>query len=298
MLESGAHQAASGRGSTHSGVTCHPTPAAKHLLLGCWPTQVFRALWIGPNALSVHPAPGKIVSVGGHKMHIYCTGSGSPTIVLEAGGQNDSVIWRGVQPALSRTTRVCAYDRAGFGWSDAQPGPRDADHIAAELHQLLLQTGITGPVVLMGHSIGGIFLRDYVTHYPTNVVGIVFVDSSTPFQYKNPAMKVAGSGPPSWVFNLAMIVGVPRLLGMCGSMQGVGDHTKKLQAEAICRLHNSAFAEVDSIDLSSQQTLNSGPYGALPILIISHDPSKQLPANPSQRDFDRQNAWSQMQEDL
>jgi pimeloyl-ACP methyl ester carboxylesterase len=166
-------------------------------------------------------------------MHIYCTGSGSLTIVLEAGGQNDSVIWRGVQPALSRTTRVCAYDRAGFGWSDAQPGPRDADHIAAELHQLLLQTGITGPVVLMGHSVGGIFLRDYVTHYPTNVVGIVFVDSSTPFQNKNPAMKLAGSGPPSWVFNLAMIAGVPRLIGMCGSMQGVEGHTMKLQAEAI-----------------------------------------------------------------
>jgi pimeloyl-ACP methyl ester carboxylesterase len=115
------------------------------------------------NAIAVHhfwainPAPGKIVSVGGHKMHIYCTLSGSLTIILEAGGQNDSVIWRGVQPPLSRTTRVCAYDRAGFGWSDAQPGPRDADHIAAELHQLLLQTGITGPVVLMGHSIGGIF---------------------------------------------------------------------------------------------------------------------------------------------
>jgi pimeloyl-ACP methyl ester carboxylesterase len=173
---------------------------------------------------ALHPAPGMIVDVDGRKMHIDCTGSGSPTIVLEAGGENDSLIWRGVQPALSRTTRVCAYDRAGLGWSDVLPGPRDADHIAAELHQLLQQTGITGPVILMGHSIGGIFLRDYVTHYPTNVAGIVFIDSSTPFQDKNPAMKLAGSGPPLWIFNLAMIVGVPRLIGMCGGMQDVGDH--------------------------------------------------------------------------
>jgi pimeloyl-ACP methyl ester carboxylesterase len=174
--------------------------------------------------LGASSCPGMIVDVDGRKMHIDCTGSGSPTIVLEAGGENDSLIWRGVQPAPSRTTRVCAYDRAGLGWSDVQPGPRDADHIAAELHQLLQQTGITGPVILMGHSIGGIFLRDYVTHYPTNVAGIVFIDSSTPFQDKNPAMKLAGSGPPLWIFNLAMIVGVPRLIGMCGGMQDVGDH--------------------------------------------------------------------------
>jgi pimeloyl-ACP methyl ester carboxylesterase len=259
------------------------------------------------NAIALHhfwalnPAPGAFYAVNGHRMHIYCTGSGSPTIVLEAGGGNDSVIWRGVQPALSKTTLVCAYDRAGSGWSDAQPGPRDADHIADELHQLLLQAGITGPVVLMGHSIGGIFLRDYATRYPADMAGLIFVDSSTPLQNRNPAFKLTGgAGPPPWVFNLAMIAGVPRLIGMCSEgTQGVGDHTRKLQAEAICRLHYSAMsAEVDSIDQSGQQTVHSGPYGALPILIISHDPSKQMSKHPTQRDFDRQIAWSQMQEDL
>src|ERR1700733_8916578 len=113
------------------------------------------------NAIAVrsfwsrNPAPGKIVDVGGSGMHIDCTGNGSPVLILEAGGQNDSTIWRGVQPALAKTTTVCAYDRAGSGWSDTQPGPRDADHIAAELRQLLLQAGIKAPIVLMGHSIGG-----------------------------------------------------------------------------------------------------------------------------------------------
>ena len=97
-----------------------------------------------------------------------------------------------------------------------------------------------------------------------------------------------------------MIVGVPRLIGMCsGGAQGGRDQTKKIQAEAICRLHYSAmFAEVDSFDQSSRQTVHSGPYGALPILIISHDPAKQMPAHPTQQDFNRQSAWSQMQEDL
>jgi pimeloyl-ACP methyl ester carboxylesterase len=139
-------------------------------------------------------------------MHIYCTGSGSPAIVLEAGGGNDSVIWRGVQPPLAKTTRVCAYDRTGSGWSDAQPGPRDADHIADELHQLSLRAGITGPVVLMGHSIGGIFLRDYATRYPENIAGLIFVDSSTPLQNRNPAFNLnGGTGPPPWAFHLAML---------------------------------------------------------------------------------------------
>ncbi len=257
------------------------------------------------NAIAIHhfwarnPPPGQIVAVGGHKMHIYCTGSGSPAIILEAGGGSDSVAWRGVQPALSKTTRVCSYDRAGHGWSDPLPGPRDADHIAAELHQLLLQTGISGPVVLMGQSNGGVYLRDYATRYPAEVAGLILVDSATPLQSRNPALKLGGPGPPPWLMSLAMILGVPRLMGMCGSAQGVPGDPRKLQAEDICRLHYSVMsAETEAFDESGQQTVHSGPYGALPILIISHDPGKQLPQHPTQQDLDRENAWTRMQEDL
>jgi pimeloyl-ACP methyl ester carboxylesterase len=265
------------------------------------------------NAIAVHsfwsrnPAPGKLVDVDGYRMHIDCTGSGSPTLILEAGGQNDSTIWTGVQPALSKTTRVCSYDRAGLGWSDTQPTPRDADHIAAELHRLLLQAGIASPIVLMGHSIGGIYIRDYVTHYPADVAGLVFVDSSTPFQDKNPAfIRAAQAGghsnfqTPAWLYNLALIVGVPRLLGMCTAWPGPDATLNKLRAEDICRLRTAAFSEVDiqTFDLSSQQTVNSRSFGTLPILILSHDPAKSLPAKPSQAELNRQNAWSQMQDDL
>ena len=258
---------------------------------------------------SHNPAPGRIVDVGGHRMHIDCTGSGSPVLILEAGGQNDSTIWRGVQPALSKTTTVCSYDRAGYGWSDTQPSPRDADHIADELHQLLVRAGIKGPVVLMGHSIGGIFIRDYVTHHPGDVAGLVFVDSATPFQEKNAAL-VRATPPKTnvdtvvdfiskpWTLNLAVVAGTPRLLGMCGSARNPPDDIEKLQHEEYCRLRESAWDEVYQFDLSSQETVNSGPFAALPILILSRDTSQGLPARPAQGELDRRNAWDQMQEEL
>jgi pimeloyl-ACP methyl ester carboxylesterase len=248
---------------------------------------------------TLHPHPGVIVDAGGYKMHIDCTGSGSPAIILETGLGNDSLIWGGVQPELSKTTRVCSYDRAGFGWSDARPDPRDAGHIAEELNHLLVRAGITGPIVLMAHSIGGLYVRDYATHYP-NVVGLVFVDSSTPFQDR----KVGTwrrQGPPLWVFRLAFIVGVPRLMGRCSSgAKGADAEIKRLQAEATCRTHASAVSgEGNSIEQSSQQTVHSGPYGALPILIISHDPSNLLPNQTRTRpDSDWEAAWNQMQEDF
>src|SRR5258708_25426821 len=101
--------------------------------------------------------------------------------------------------------------------SDELPGPRNADHIAGELHQLLLQTGIIGPIVLMGQSFGGVYMRDYATRYPAEIAGLIFVDSSTPLQNRNPALKPGGSAPRPWVMSLAMILGVPRLVGMCWS---------------------------------------------------------------------------------
>ena len=94
---------------------------------------------------SANPPPGSFYSVEGRKMRINCTGSGSPTIILEAGSGGDGLVWGGVQPVLSKATRVCSYDRAGLGWSERRPGTRDADRIAGELHELLRQAKVTGP---------------------------------------------------------------------------------------------------------------------------------------------------------
>jgi pimeloyl-ACP methyl ester carboxylesterase len=259
------------------------------------------------NAIALHhfwaanQPPGAFYSVNGHRMHINCTGSGSPTIILEAGLGNDSLPWGGVQPVLSSTTRVCSYDRAGFGWSDPLPAPRDADHIAAELHGLLQQAQVTGPIVLMGHSIGGMYLRDYATRYPADIVGLIFEDSSTPLQDENPVMKAAQSkAPPSWLLELlakpAMSIGIPRLIGQCSqSIKGFDTRAAKLQAEDICQTHISAmFDYLDGMNLSGQETVHTGPYGALPILIFSEDYAQAVAASST----DAANVFYGMQEDL
>jgi hypothetical protein len=104
-----------------------------------------------------HPPPGKMYQVNGYLMRMQCTGQSSPTIVLESGAGNDGLTWAGIQPKLAMHTQVCSHDRAGMGWSDSVPSPRDADHIAAELHELLANAHIERPVILMGHSMGGLF---------------------------------------------------------------------------------------------------------------------------------------------
>ena len=127
-----------------------------------------------------NPVPGAMYSIGGYQMHIVCTGSGSPTVILEAAASASWMAWRNVQPALSKKTRVCSYDRAGHGWSDVRPGPRDADHIATELHDLLDSAGVQRPLLLVGHSAGGLYVREFARRYPAEVAGMALLDASSP----------------------------------------------------------------------------------------------------------------------
>jgi alpha/beta hydrolase fold len=113
-----------------------------------------------------YPPPGQIVDVGGYKLHIHCIGAGSPTVILLDGLPSMSIGWTYVQPAVAQTTRVCAYDRAGGGWSDPGPAPHDSLHIADELHTLLVNADVPGPYVLVGHSFGGLYARMYADRYP------------------------------------------------------------------------------------------------------------------------------------
>jgi pimeloyl-ACP methyl ester carboxylesterase len=130
-----------------------------------------------------YPPPGKLVDVGGHRLHINCTGTGSPTVVIEAGLGDWSSGWGLVQPEVAKTTQVCTYDRAGWGWSDAGPLPRDAAQFAKELHTLLHTANIPGPYVMVGHSLGGLSVRVFVHDYPSEVAGVVLVDSMVPQQF-------------------------------------------------------------------------------------------------------------------
>jgi pimeloyl-ACP methyl ester carboxylesterase len=124
-----------------------------------------------------------MVDVGGYRLHINCTGTGSPTVIIDAGLGDWSTGWGFVQPEVAKTTRVCTYDRAGWGWSDPGPLPRDAAQDAKELHTLLKNASIPGPYVMVGHSLGGLTVRVFVHDYASEVIGIVLIDSMTPQQF-------------------------------------------------------------------------------------------------------------------
>jgi pimeloyl-ACP methyl ester carboxylesterase len=130
------------------------------------------------------PMPGRLVDVGGYRLHISCTGAGSPTVVLLNGLGETSPQWARVSPAVARATRVCVYDRAGQGWSDDSPNPADAASAAADLHKLLAASGESGPFVLAGHSSGGVHALTYAHLFPSQVAGVVLLDSASPHQVK------------------------------------------------------------------------------------------------------------------
>jgi pimeloyl-ACP methyl ester carboxylesterase len=126
-----------------------------------------------------YPPQGKLVDVGGFRLHLNCIGQGTPTVVMDAGGGAPSITWGLVPAEIAKFTRVCTYDRAGFGWSDRNPKlPRTSQQSVDELHLLLTKAEINPPYILVGHSLGGVNMRLYASQYPEDVVALVLVDSS------------------------------------------------------------------------------------------------------------------------
>jgi len=123
--------------------------------------------------------PGKLVDLGGRKLHVYCTGSGGPTVVVENGLGDFSFDWILVQTHVSRFARICTYDRAGYAWSDLGPMPRTFAQINLELRDALAKLGEKGPFVLVGHSFGGPVVRNFAVIYPEHTAGMVLVDAAT-----------------------------------------------------------------------------------------------------------------------
>ena len=128
-----------------------------------------------PLLAQIGEPPGRLIDIGGRKLHIHCTGAGAPTVLLEAGASSFSIDFSLVQPEIAKTNRVCSYDRARMGWSD--PGPMDtAANIVQDLKALLRAAGEKGPYVLVGASMGGIYVRVFQMRHPDEVVGMVLVD--------------------------------------------------------------------------------------------------------------------------
>jgi pimeloyl-ACP methyl ester carboxylesterase len=128
--------------------------------------------------------PGQLVSAGGFRLNLYCTGEGRPTVVLEAGLADSLDTWRGLQPDIARFARVCSYDRAGYGYSDPGPMPRTSDRIASELHTALQSAGEKPPYLLVGHSFGGFNVRVFNGKYSDEVGGLVLIDATQEDQYR------------------------------------------------------------------------------------------------------------------
>jgi pimeloyl-ACP methyl ester carboxylesterase len=136
---------------------------------------------------NAYPMTGQLIDVGGYRLHINCTGSGSPTVVIQPGGGDFSSGMAWIAPAVAAHTRVCVYDRAGRGWSEPPDSPQDASQIATDLHTLLQRAHVPGPYVLAGHSFGGLYVLTHADRYPDDVAGLVLIDATNPATTADPA---------------------------------------------------------------------------------------------------------------
>ncbi len=132
------------------------------------------------DELPGNSASGQLFDVGDHQMYLSCNGSGEPTVILEPGLGETSAAWGWIAPTVATHTRVCVYDRAGRGRSEPAATAPDGDQIGTDLHAVLERAGVSGPLVLVGHSLGGLYVLDYTRRYPDQVAGMVLVDATPP----------------------------------------------------------------------------------------------------------------------
>jgi pimeloyl-ACP methyl ester carboxylesterase len=224
---------------------------------------------------STYPMPGQLVDVGGHRLHLYCTGSGSPTVVLEPGqgGTSSDLGW--VAPAVARDSRVCVYDRAGRGWSDAAEGPQDAAQIAADLHTLLERAHVPGPYVLTGHSFGGLYVQTFAANYPDQVAGLVLLDSTAP--KPGPALPPSTEpysvlGRVSAVFSAGAHLGAGRLIAQA-SYSSLPPHFRgEARANAsTARYLRSSIEEFVAANTSMQQAASLTNLDGKPLVVVTAD---------------------------
>jgi pimeloyl-ACP methyl ester carboxylesterase len=134
--------------------------------------------WLSAQSVDIGPPPGRLVDIGGRRLHLDCQGAGSPTVIFEAGASAFAIDWALVQPRLARVTRACSYDRARYGWSDPSPSAEMPANVVRDLHALLQAAGERPPFVMVGHSRGGVYVRIFQRRYPDDVAAMVLVDPS------------------------------------------------------------------------------------------------------------------------
>lgn len=222
------------------------------------------------------PPPGELVDVDGHRLHLLCSGAGSPTVVLEAGLRESALGWAVIQRQLAATTRVCSYDRAGMAWSEPDADPPTAAHSAEQLHALLAQAGEPGPYLLVGHSIGAMVVRVFADAYPTEMAGLVLIDPTN-----EEALIAAGDPAPVIITTrlqgLLAELGVVRLFGRSIVPGSVGAMPPPEVLDAVPVLYGAPSqgtavreleASVESA-MSVRESVSADAWGGLPVVVIS-----------------------------
>jgi pimeloyl-ACP methyl ester carboxylesterase len=249
------------------------------------------------SAQELPSAPGTLVDVGGYNLHLYCMGEGSPTVIIETGLTVQALSWKSAQTAMSEFTRVCTYDRAGYGWSDVGVMPRTARQITSELVTLLTNADIEAPYVLVGHSIGGTYMRYLAATQPDLVAGVVLVDASPPdyFALVDTVPSVAQG-------LLAESMGFEEFFfGMRASGEFVGfpapgvteeDTETYVALAARQSFWETAYSELVSAGHSLDQTRAAGDLDDLPLIVLS----ATLPFGDTPEEAEAQGLWIEAQE--
>ena len=235
-----------------------------------------------------YPPPGQMVDVGGYRLHIKCTGEGSPTVVIESGWGEMSASWGWVQPEVAKITRVCTYDRAGMGWSEASPQPRTAREFAKELHTLLEKANEPGPYVLVGHSLGGYTMLVYAHDYPEEVSGLVLIDAqdlpASDGAAPKPALKPGRNSLPS----LLARIGVVRLLAApLDAIKNLPEGDKQAYtAYAVAPRSAQTFLdEGRGMSEGGAQARAVTSLGALPLIVLSRGKDQDAKHTTAQADL-------------
>lgn len=232
------------------------------------------------NDARSYPPPGELVDVGGYRLHLHCTGAntpGSPTVILDTLAGGSMVNWAWVQPEIAKVTRVCSYDRAGFGWSDSSPNPHNLQRAATDLHTLLTRARVTGPYVLVGHSLGGLIVRQFAAEHPSDVAGVVMLDAAHPDQFmRHPEyLNEAESMMPLIRLTPSLArLGLMRLYASSGDAFDFGDLPPRQRAELTAAWSASKHWDSQLVSLSTIQSFfeeaqGLGNLGDVPLAVIT-----------------------------
>jgi len=220
------------------------------------------------------PVPGKLVDIGGRRIQIDCRGAGTPTVVFEDGlDMGGSLSWAGVHDSIARTTRACAYSRAGVMWSDASTGPQTGKTVAEDLHLALAKAGERPPYVMVGHSLGGPYIMIYTKYFGPEVAGLVFVDASHPEQ---PArvksltpMTLAAAMKPLRVAAMFGRVGVVRRFAAADSAPPQPVAAVKATAAFASTSLPAMLKEVDGFDQTLAEAGSFRRLGNRPLVVLT-----------------------------